>query len=395
MAKIIHILPHNIEYFMAGGYENFDHHSVRFLGRVAKFWAASTSDKLEQELWLLSRTYKEIREFSHEQGFMVKLFPVSLKLPLPLEISFPLWRAVKNYDSTAKTVWHLHSYYLFMNDLLAMILRFKKQKFLMHYRGGGPSWTPKAFLYTIYHYLIGLRLVLNLADYVLAQNRDEAKRVINFLRVNREKVVYFPNSVPRDSLVNKRPEFNLGRFKIIMAGRVEKLTSQATRVKIINKILSASKNCVLEIIGVKDANSFKKYISVADEERLILTPWLDQPGLLNKLTAASLFVHVNDKDEGSPMTLIEAQSQGVPVIAIDIEGVRDVIKDGINGYLVKGLDDLPDKIVAALADGKLTSLGANSLQIIKENFVDEQYFSKLIVIYQNLLRRKLVLWLAK
>lgn len=49
--------------------------------------------------------------------------------------------------------------------------------------------------------------------------------------------------------------------------------------------------------------------------------------------------------EGMPLSLIEAQASGLPVVASDIEGNRDVVIDGVTGYL--RVDD--DELIRAVA----------------------------------------------
>ncbi len=50
--------------------------------------------------------------------------------------------------------------------------------------------------------------------------------------------------------------------------------------------------------------------------------------------------------EGTPKTLLEAAATAKPIITTDVPGCREVVKDGINGYLceAKSIDDLAEKI---------------------------------------------------
>jgi glycosyltransferase involved in cell wall biosynthesis len=56
----------------------------------------------------------------------------------------------------------------------------------------------------------------------------------------------------------------------------------------------------------------------------------DVPRLLN---AMDLFV-LSSRWEGLPRTLIQAMATGVPVVATDADGVREVVVDGVTGWLV-------------------------------------------------------------
>ncbi len=95
-------------------------------------------------------------------------------------------------------------------------------------------------------------------------------------------------------------------------------------------------------IVVGDGPEFKNITAArersAGKNRIILTGKLS-PEMLNTCYAASdLFVMPNIPVEGDMegfgIVLLEANSAGVPAIASDLEGIRDVIKQGINGFRV-------------------------------------------------------------
>lgn len=47
------------------------------------------------------------------------------------------------------------------------------------------------------------------------------------------------------------------------------------------------------------------------------------------------FAFPTNRDEGFPMVLVEASFAGLPIIAFDKGGVSDIVKDGINGFLLQ------------------------------------------------------------
>ena len=69
--------------------------------------------------------------------------------------------------------------------------------------------------------------------------------------------------------------------------------------------------------------------------------------------------------EGLPMTLIEAQSFGLPIISYDIKtGPRDIVNDGENGYLIE--DDSSEEFI-----NKFLELSQNREKI--EKFSQKTY----------------------
>lgn len=63
---------------------------------------------------------------------------------------------------------------------------------------------------------------------------------------------------------------------------------------------------------------------------------------------ASDIVLLTSDNEGTPVSLIEAQAAAVPVVATDVGGVRSAVRDGATGTLVPA--DSTDRLVAAIAE---------------------------------------------
>jgi len=75
--------------------------------------------------------------------------------------------------------------------------------------------------------------------------------------------------------------------------------------------------------------------------------WLGHRDDIKELTALSdIYVLPSCYREGVPRTLLEAASMAKPIVTTDTVGCREVVEDGVNGFLVpvKDVDELSEKI---------------------------------------------------
>lgn len=107
-------------------------------------------------------------------------------------------------------------------------------------------------------------------------------------------------------------------------------------------------------------------------------------------SAADVFV-LPSLAEGLPTVLLEAMSFGSCVVATDIPGNRDLVKDGINGTLVEARNPaaLVEKIDLLLADDQLRArLGAQARRDIEENYSSRVVVGRVLDVYEEVHRRR-------
>jgi len=93
---------------------------------------------------------------------------------------------------------------------------------------------------------------------------------------------------------------------------------------------------------------------------------------------------INKEAEGLSLAMLDAMAAGLPVVATDISGSRDIIKSGSNGVLV-GLSDhrqLAEAIVTILGDENMRrSMGAEGKQTA-QNYHWSEIARKYLEVYQ-------------
>lgn len=95
--------------------------------------------------------------------------------------------------------------------------------------------------------------------------------------------------------------------------------------------------------------------------------------------------------EGFPRSPMEASATGVPCIATDVRGCREVVFDGKNGLLVPVRDasSLAQAILTLTSDVDLRlSLGRNAKQLAQEEFDERRVFEQVQQTYREFLSKK-------
>ena len=76
--------------------------------------------------------------------------------------------------------------------------------------------------------------------------------------------------------------------------------------------------------------------------------------------------------ENQPMTVLEAQVNGLVCVGINARGMKDLIKNGYNGYLVKNKNEFAQKILSLLSNKKLyKKMKENTLKEIKKHYLNK------------------------
>ena len=95
------------------------------------------------------------------------------------------------------------------------------------------------------------------------------------------------------------------------------------------------------------------------------------------------------KNEGLPMSVLEAMARGIPAIATAVGGVPRAIEDGVSGFLI-GVDDegaLSERLSALLAaPGLRTEMGLVGRKQIERRFGIRKSVSQVEGIYEALSR---------
>ena len=210
----------------------------------------------------------------------------------------------------------------------------------------------------------------------------------------KEKYPLYSNKISRSHLGT--PDFGEKTFKKD-AGKLNIIScSNMVELKRINKIIEALSlldNSAYNITWthVGDGVLRDKLVSLADEKlkniRFSFTGQLSNKAVYDLYLKNNFDLFINTSStEGLPVSIMEAISFGTPVIATDVGGVSEIVKNDCNGKLIDkdfSIAELADliKLFAEADTEQISVFRKNARLIWSENFdakVNYSNFSKII-----------------
>ncbi|HPT40402.1 MAG TPA: glycosyltransferase, partial [Candidatus Paceibacterota bacterium] len=131
--------------------------------------------------------------------------------------------------------------------------------------------------------------------------------------------------------------------------------------------------------------------NISEWERLGLIQYLgDRKDVREILFLSDIFVFPSYYREGIPKVLLEAGSMEKPLVAVDNVGTREIVEDGVNGFLVRAqkAQDLSEAIIKLMDNPSLRQrFGVAARQKILQHFSDEIVINKTTEVYGSLMTK--------
>jgi glycosyltransferase involved in cell wall biosynthesis len=158
--------------------------------------------------------------------------------------------------------------------------------------------------------------------------------------IRNDQVIVIPNGV-EDSLARsgalrnpRRDELKL-RTETVLLGTVGRLYRQKNLSLLLRSAARLSSAQPWKILVIGDGPERPRLVRLARElalsERIIWLGSREEVG--SWLAAMDIFVHTADF-EGMPNAVMEAMAMALPVVASNVDGNRELIRNGVSGYLV-------------------------------------------------------------
>lgn len=246
------------------------------------------------------------------------------------------------------------------------------------------------------------------ADRVVATDAVLVPTVKAHLSVPESRIAVVPNAVDLEALdrsaagadlqaMRQRAGVPPGGVLMMSAGRLEENKGFHVLVAALSRVAGrlsgnagAAPSWRLVLAGDgSERNRLERDIGAAGLRDLVmLAGRVDDAELHGWYEAADLFVHPS-LYEGSSIVTLEAMAHRCPVVATTAGGLRDKVRQGVNGWLVAPGD--PEALAASIRDAlgnpeRLPAMGEESRAIVERDFSWQAVTDTLLALYAEMRR---------
>ena len=229
-------------------------------------------------------------------------------------------------------------------------------------------------------------------DHIIAVNNTDV-RLLSNLGINKNKITLIPNGIDVKKFKNRRKfvERN-GKMKILCVARFDKNKNYETLVYALSKLKNDIEFDAYFIGAVTDANYFRKIMRLIKknglEKFIKIGLSLDDPALVDCYLSCDLFV-LPSTVETFGLVVLEAMYAGLPIIATPVGCVPDILKNGVNGFIIPKND--PTKLYQAclklLKNENIRNQMGNINKKISSNYTWSKVALSTYNLYQELIMR--------
>ncbi len=384
VSKILENYSHKVVYFSM-------HHHLNFSTKWSKNFVNNISyEKLEKRnlLKIISKLIFSSEDKNKISHLLVNFKPhlahlhsiyhhVSPSVVLELKKrNIPMVQTLEDYHLIAP------NYNLFHNSYICEITKPNKfYKAILH------KCVKNSYIFSIaevfekyLHYWLGWER--NYVDYFIAPSKFMRNKLIEYGLAS-EKIICLPHFVDSKQF---KPNYKLGDY-IIYFGRL-------SPEKGINYLLEAMKllpKIKLKVVGRGSQESELRIMNKELGNKNVEFVGFKVGAELKKLIANSRFTILPSVwYEVFGLSILESFASGKSVIASDIGGIPETVKDKFNGLLFEpgNVDDCAEKISRLWSNPLLCrKMGKNARECVEKKFGPEEHYEKLMNIYKIILEK--------
>jgi 1,2-diacylglycerol 3-alpha-glucosyltransferase len=255
-----------------------------------------------------------------------------------------------------------------------------------------------ALLKSIFDRTLG-RLLLSFSDRIIALSEHNVRLILQ-IGASTKNIVIVPNGVNIDEYVklqrNKKNLDELGSDGpvLLYIGRIDWNKRLEKVVESMPLILKEFPSAKFVIVGPDYAKYTNQLLDLARklkvEHSLVITGKVPRKKLLEFYSMANVFL-LPSSYEGFGLSMLEAISGKIPVIASPSGGPGDILTHGVDALLLEELtpEEIFKSVYAVLTDQELReTLVKNAFEVVKKKYTWKSVVDELELIYKQLITEK-------
>jgi len=235
-------------------------------------------------------------------------------------------------------------------------------------------------------------LIENIVGYgtniIICVSEYDRKLGVQHLPAHKDKMVTVHNCIPdMPECVRDWEHIPLGEWlNIIVVARFSPPKKNIQILHLLRRMLDMGEKITITFVGdgpelaqaKEEASKLK-----LENNTLFLGARTDVPQILPKY---DLFLLLSNW-EGFPISILEAMRAGLPVIASNVGGVNEALKDGENGFLIDVDDNNLLEKIREIKDNKklLIKMGMNSRERYRNEFLSDKMIIPIAKIYNQII----------
>ncbi|WCZ02646.1 glycosyltransferase family 4 protein [Vibrio parahaemolyticus] len=193
--------------------------------------------------------------------------------------------------------------------------------------------------------------------------------------INKTSVVYSPSHVDGACVHETIPVDTKNKI-ILTVSRLEKGKGFDLMLESLKTFNESEKDWLWLIVGDGAYSStFRNAIPTNLKNKIKFTGSVEKEKLLSYYNEADVFFLLSQLKEAYGLVYVEALSQGVPIVAFNSGGPKEIVKNGINGYLVSDAHEAVDalKNVNTLSKKEILSTYDKFSKFVFSRKIDELF----------------------
>jgi glycosyltransferase involved in cell wall biosynthesis len=201
------------------------------------------------------------------------------------------------------------------------------------------------------------------------------------------------NTNREEKRLNTREKFGVKDDEIAIAiiGRITKIKNHTFFLDVIEKLLLENSSLKSKVFIVGDGDLTAtisqrvQSLNAKFGEKIFMTSWIFDIASFNP---GMDIICLTSDNEGTPVSLIEAQASSVPIVTTDVGGIKDIVVDNITGYIVprNDLAQFSEKLKELVENkDKRESFSKNGWEFVKDKFHYTRLVNDVEMLYKKLL----------